>query len=74
MPQSLLLPIEGNSIQQERYENQLAASEPLKKQLWQQNWNFFRDFPVRAELRTTKKQKQKIRPLAGLMFDKPSFF
>lgn len=36
MPQSLLLPIEGNSIQQERYDNQLAASEPLKKQLWQQ--------------------------------------
>lgn len=36
MPQSLLLPIEGNSIQQERYDDQLAASEPLKKQLWQQ--------------------------------------
>ena len=36
MPQSLLLPIEGNSIQQERYEAQLAASEPLKKQMWQQ--------------------------------------
>lgn len=36
MPQSLLLPIEGNSIQQERYEAQLSASEPLKKQLWQQ--------------------------------------
>ncbi len=36
MPQSLLLPIEGNSIQQERYDNQLAASEPLKKQLWAQ--------------------------------------
>jgi CRISPR-associated protein Cas1 len=36
MPQSLLLPIEGNSIQQERYEAQLNASEPLKKQLWQQ--------------------------------------
>ncbi len=36
MPQSLLLPIEGNSIQQERYDAQLAASEPLKKQLWQQ--------------------------------------
>ena len=33
MPQSLLLPIEGNSIQQERYDAQLAASEPLKKQL-----------------------------------------
>ena len=36
MPQSILLPIEGNSIQQERYDTQLAASEPLKKQLWQQ--------------------------------------
>jgi len=36
MPQSILLPIEGNSIQQERYDYQLAASEPLKKQLWQQ--------------------------------------
>jgi CRISPR-associated protein Cas1 len=36
MPQSLLLPIEGNSTQQERYEAQLAASEPLKKQLWAQ--------------------------------------
>jgi CRISP-associated protein Cas1 len=36
MPQSLLLPIEGNSIQKERYDNQLAASEPLKKQLWAQ--------------------------------------
>lgn len=36
MPQSLLLPIEGHSTQQERYEAQLAASEPLKKQLWQQ--------------------------------------
>ncbi|MCA0431393.1 MAG: type II CRISPR-associated endonuclease Cas1 [Bacteroidetes bacterium] len=36
MPQSLLLPLEGNSIQQERYEAQLSASEPLKKQLWQQ--------------------------------------
>lgn len=36
MPQSVLLPIEGHSTQQERYENQLNASEPLKKQLWQQ--------------------------------------
>ncbi len=36
MPQSLLLPMEGHSTQQERYESQLAASEPLKKQLWQQ--------------------------------------
>lgn len=36
MPQSMLLPIEGNSVQQERYDDQLSASEPLKKQLWQQ--------------------------------------
>lgn len=36
MPQSVLLPIEGNKTQQERYEAQLAASEPLKKQLWAQ--------------------------------------
>ncbi len=36
MPQSLLLPIEGNKTQQERYENQIQASEPLKKQLWAQ--------------------------------------
>lgn len=36
MPQSLLLPIEGNKVQQERYEAQIQASEPLKKQLWAQ--------------------------------------
>lgn len=36
MPQSILLPIEGNSIQQERYDDQLSATEPLKKQLWRQ--------------------------------------
>jgi CRISP-associated protein Cas1 len=36
MPQSLLLPLEGNSVQQERYDDQLNASEPLKKQLWAQ--------------------------------------
>jgi len=36
MPQSLLLPLEGHSTQQERYEAQLEATEPLKKQLWAQ--------------------------------------
>lgn len=36
MPQSLLLPLEGNTIQQERYETQIKMSEPLKKQLWAQ--------------------------------------
>ncbi len=36
MPQSLTLPIEGNKTQQERYQAQISATEPLKKQLWQQ--------------------------------------
>lgn len=36
MPSGLLLPLEGNLIQQERYDYQIAASIPLKKQLWQQ--------------------------------------
>lgn len=35
-PTGLLLNLDGNTIQQERWENQLGASEPLKKQLWQQ--------------------------------------
>lgn len=36
MPQSVCLPLEGNTLQQERHEDQLAASEPLRKQLWAQ--------------------------------------
>ena len=36
MPQSVCLPLEGNTLQQERHESQLEASEPLKKQLWAQ--------------------------------------
>ncbi len=36
MPQSLTFPLEGHSIQQERYDFQLAASEPLKKNMWMQ--------------------------------------
>ena len=36
MPQGLLFPIEGNTIQSERYRYQIEASVPLKKQLWQQ--------------------------------------
>jgi CRISPR-associated protein Cas1 len=36
LPQSLLLPIEGNKTQRERYRAQIESSEPLKKQLWQQ--------------------------------------
>lgn len=35
-PQGLLLNLEGNSVQAERFQAQLAATIPLKKQLWQQ--------------------------------------
>ena len=35
MPQGLLLNLEGNTLQQERYKYQIDASLPLKKQLWQ---------------------------------------
>lgn len=36
MPQSMLLNLESHHIQQELFRNQINASEPLKKQLWQQ--------------------------------------
>ncbi|MDY5969023.1 MAG: type II CRISPR-associated endonuclease Cas1 [Bacteroidales bacterium] len=36
MPCGLLLPLEGNTIQSERFQAQLEASVPQRKQLWQQ--------------------------------------
>ena len=36
LPASMLMPLEGHNTQQERFRNQIEASEPLKKQLWQQ--------------------------------------
>ena len=36
MPAGMLLPLEGNTTQSERFANQIEASLPLKKQLWQQ--------------------------------------
>lgn len=36
MPVGLLLPLVGNTTQNERFRNQLDASQPLRKQLWQQ--------------------------------------
>jgi len=35
-PSGMFLPIESNSIQSERFRNQVNAKEPLKKQLWKQ--------------------------------------
>jgi CRISPR-associated protein Cas1 len=36
MPSGLFLPLESNLTQSERFQVQIEASEPLKKQLWQQ--------------------------------------
>ncbi|MCD7931940.1 MAG: type II CRISPR-associated endonuclease Cas1 [Tannerellaceae bacterium] len=36
MPAGLLLPLSGNTTQNERFRNQMDVSLPLKKQLWQQ--------------------------------------
>ncbi len=36
MPVGLMLPLAGNKLQNERFRDQLDASLPLKKQLWQQ--------------------------------------
>ena len=36
MPTGMLLPLQGNTLQNERFRNQIEASLPFKKQLWQQ--------------------------------------
>lgn len=36
LPSGLLLPLDGNTLQSERFADQIGASLPLKKQLWQQ--------------------------------------
>ena len=36
MPTGMLLPLQGNNTQSERFRSQIEASLPLKKQLWQQ--------------------------------------
>lgn len=36
LPSGLLLPLDGNSLQSRRFKEQIEASLPLKKQLWQQ--------------------------------------
>lgn len=36
MPVGLTLPLEGHTVQSERFQDQLSASQPLRKQLWQQ--------------------------------------
>ena len=36
MPVGLMLPLCGNTVQSERFQDQISASLPLRKQLWQQ--------------------------------------
>jgi len=36
MPQGLMLNLHGHNLQQEKFTNQISATKPLKKQLWQQ--------------------------------------
>ena len=36
LPVGLMLPLDGNTLQSERFRAQIDASEPLKKQMWQQ--------------------------------------
>lgn len=36
MPVGLMLPLSGNSVQNERFREQINISQPLRKQLWQQ--------------------------------------
>lgn len=36
MPRGLLMPLEGNTLQHERFQHQIEASLPLRKQLWAQ--------------------------------------
>jgi CRISPR-associated protein Cas1 len=36
MPSEVMLPLDGNTPQSERFRDQIEASLPLKKQLWQQ--------------------------------------
>ena len=40
LPVGLLLPLVGNTTQNERFRDQLDASQPLRKQLWQQTMQY----------------------------------
>ena len=40
LPVGLLLPLVGNTTQNERFRDQLEASQPLRKQLWQQTTQY----------------------------------
>lgn len=51
-PTSMLLNLDGNHLQQEVFTSQINASEPLKKQLWQQT--------VKAKIRNQRKHLESL--------------
>lgn len=68
MPTGLLLPLSGNTVQNERFGHQIKASIPLKKQLWQQtiqakiaNQASVLDKCVKCETRCMKVWQTKVR-------------
>lgn len=61
LPTGLMLNLDGNSIQAERYKHQLAASIPLKKQLWQQT--------IRVKIRNQAQLLQQNGSDAKIMFN-----
>jgi len=52
MPQGLMLNLDGHHIQQEKFNEQIKASEPLKKNLWQQT--------IKAKIHNQAKLLQKL--------------
>lgn len=68
MPSGLVLPLSGNTVQNERFGYQIKASIPLKKQLWQQtiqakiaNQASVLDKCVKCETRCLKVWQTKVR-------------
>jgi CRISPR-associated protein Cas1 len=58
MPQGLMLNLDGNTIQQERFNTQIKATLPLKKQLWQQT--------IKAKIKNQKMALQLINAKTSL--------
>ena len=60
MPSGMFLPLAGNTLHQERFRNQIEASLPLRKQLWQQTVR------VKIENQAYCLQKHTTKPIAPL--------
>ncbi len=64
MPQGLMLNLEGNTLQQERFKFQINITEPLKKQLWQQT--------IKAKIRNQRTLLTKLSEPKASLKAKPS--